>query len=374
MKIVSISASTIPSNTANSIQVVKTTQALAALGHQVTLLVPGERSAPAEDLQVHYGLQQPVDILWISENRVWKRYDFAIKAVHRARKMGADVVYTWMLQTAVLALWFNIPTILEMHDRVKGRIGPWLFRRFCGSKTRRRLLPITHALSRVLMDDFSFSPSAVDLQVAPMGVDLERYQGLPGPSQARQSLGLPEKFTAGYAGHFYAGRGMELLFKLAQTMPQVHFLWVGGEADVVEYWKHRVQSTGITNVTLTGFVNNQVLPQYQAAADVLLMPYGRQIAGSSGGDTARIASPMKMFEYMAASRAIISSDLPVIHEVLDETMAVFCPPEDLQAWSEALSKLQGDPCVCRALGDAGRAAIETYTWQARAERALKGLL
>ncbi len=205
MKIVSISASTIPSNTANSIQVVKTTQALAALGYQVTLLVPGEGSTPAEDLQVHYGLQQALDIIWISENRVWKRYDFAIKAVHRARKMGADVVYTWMLQTAVLALWLKIPTILEMHDRVKGRIGPWLFRLFCGSKTRRRLLPITHALSQVLMDDFNFSPSAVNLQVAPMGVDLERYQGLPAASQARQSLGLPDKFTAGYAGHFYAG-------------------------------------------------------------------------------------------------------------------------------------------------------------------------
>jgi glycosyltransferase involved in cell wall biosynthesis len=60
--------------------------------------------------------------------------------------------------------------------------------------------------------------------------------------------------------------------------------------------------------------------------------------------------------------------------VLDDTMAVFCPPEDLQAWSEALSKLQGDPSVCRALGDAARAAIGSYTWQARAERALEGLI
>ena len=33
---------------------------------------------------------------------------------------------------------------------------------------------------------------------------------------------------------------------------------------------------------------------------------------------------MKMFEYMAAGRAIVSSDLPVIREVLNERNAVFC--------------------------------------------------
>jgi glycosyltransferase involved in cell wall biosynthesis len=374
MNIVSISASLIPANTANSIQVLKATQALAGLGHRVTLLVPGATATPWADLQAHYGLQHALEIIWIPENLAFKRYDFAIKAVQRARQLGADLIYTWMLQAGVLALWRGLPTILELHDRVTGRVGPWLFRQFCASKTCQRVLTNTDALKHMLMADFHLEPTAVDILTAPNGVDLERYQGLPAPVTARQALGLPDRFTAGYTGHFYAGRGMDLMFELAKALPEIHFLWVGGEDDAVAYWKDRLTSAGLRNLTLTGFVPNEALPHYQAAADLLLMPYGRQIAGSGGVDSAKIASPMKMFEYMAAGRAIISSDLPVIHEVLNAEMAVFCPPDDLPAWIDALSTLRAQPSACQALGEAARSAVEGYTWTARAERVLSGLI
>ena len=62
--------------------------------------------------------------------------------------------------------------------------------------------------------------------------------------------------------------------------------------------------------------------------------------GSSGtADSAAVASPMKMFEYMAAGRAIVSADLPVIREVLNEENAVFCKPDDIDDWKFALSRL-----------------------------------
>jgi hypothetical protein len=162
MKIVCISASFIPANTANSIQVVKAAHALAELGHQVTLLVPGENDAAWDQLATHYGIQSPFSIHWIRENLAFKRYDFALKAVHQARMLKPDLVYTWVLQAGVLALWRGIPTILEMHDRVTrvtGRIGPWLFRRFTTAQTRRRLVTITDALRKVLISAFDLDPS-----------------------------------------------------------------------------------------------------------------------------------------------------------------------------------------------------------------------
>ena len=374
MKIVCISASFIPSNTANSIQVVKAAHALASINHAVTLVVPGRETAPWEDLQAHYGVQHRLNMTWIEENLAFKRYDFAYKAVQMAKQLSADLVYTWVLQAGVLALWNGLPTVLELHDRVTGRVGPQLFRWFTGSRTSQRVLTNTLALKKALITDFNLEPAAVDIQVAPNGVDLERYQALPSPGNARRALGLPDRFTAGYTGHFYAGRGMELMFKLANAMPEVQFLWVGGEAADVAFWKARLVAEGLSNIVLTGFVDNEILPRYQAAADVLLMPYGKQIAGSGGGDSAQIASPMKMFEYMAASRAIISSDLPVIHEVLDDQMAIFCPPDNLPAWQEALLQLQTNPTMCQALGQAARAAVEAYTWQSRAEKAVRGLI
>lgn len=372
MKIICISASFIPANTANSIQVVKATHALVALGHTVTLLVPGGKSTPWEALQAHYGLQHQLEIIWIKENLAFRRYDFAFNAVQMAKQIGADLVYTWVLQAGVLALWKGLPTLLELHDRVTGRLGPWLFRRFWASKIPKRILTNTKALHDRLISDFNLVSSETDLMVAPNGVDLERYQNLPRPSKARQDLGLPDQFTAGYTGHFYAGRGMSLMFDLAKEIPEVHFLWVGGETDDVAFWKNRLASEAVNNLTLTGFVGHDILPQYQAACDVLMMPYGRHIAGSGGGDSGEIASPMKMFEYMAAGRAIVSSDLPVIHEVLDDQMALFCPPDDQDAWKKALYALKSNPTKKQALGQAAAVAVEAYTWQSRAERALKG--
>ena len=370
MKIVCISASFIPANTANSIQVVKAVHALAELGHQVTLLVPGEKGAAWDELKSHYGVQTPFNIHWIQENLTFKRYDFAFKAVHQARKLNPDLVYTWVLQAGVLALWRGIPTILEMHDRVTGRIGPWLFRRFYTSRTRRRLVTITDALRKALISAFDLDTSKIDIIITPDGVDLERYQDLPSPADARQKLAIPQRFTVGYTGHFYGGRGIELMYSLAKTMPEVQFLWVGGDQADVTHWQNQLRDEHVDNVILTGFVENARLPQFQAAADVLLMPYGTTISGSGGGNTADIASPMKMFEYMAAGRAILSSDLPVIHEVLDETTAVFCPPEDLSAWQRALSHLKENPGDCQALGQNAREAVQAYTWRSRSERAL----
>lgn len=372
MKIVCIAASFVPSNTANSIQVMKATHALAALGHSVTLLVPGDRAADWDSLRGFYGLRHSFEVEWIPENLIFRRYDYAFKAVRRARQLEPDLVYTWVLQAAVLSLGRGIRTILELHDRVTGRLGPWLFKRFWHSQTAHRLLTNTAALCKVLMDEFGLSPEPGQIVSAPNGVELERYQDLPSPEKAREKLGLPQGFTAGYTGHFYAGRGLPLMLALAKEMPEIRFLWVGGQPEDVAVWRERLDVEGVNNVTLTGFVENAILPQYQAAADVLLMPYGTTIAGSGGGNSAQIASPMKMFEYMAAGRPILTSDLPVIHEVLNEDMAVFCPPEDVHTWEEALLSLQTDRARRESLAAEAAAAVQAYSWQSRAERALEG--
>jgi glycosyltransferase involved in cell wall biosynthesis len=157
----------------------------------------------------------------------------------------------------------------------------------------------------------------------------------PGAEEARTQLHLPEELTIGFTGHFYAGRGIDLLYELAQALPTVRFLWAGGTPDAVDVWRENLRRAELTNVTLTGFVENSRLPLYQAACEVLLMPYSSSIAASSGQEIAEVINPMKMFEYMAVGRPIISADLPAIREVLNDSMAVYCPPGDVGAWKSA---------------------------------------
>ncbi len=373
MKIICIAASFVPSNTANSIQVVKAAHALSEIDSNVILLVPGQQPVSWEELKSPYGLRQPFKIEWIKENLSFKRYDFAINAVRAARKMNPDLIYTWVLQAAVLSLWQGIPTVLELHDRVTGKFGPRLFRMFWRSKTNKRLLTNTKALKDRLVFEYDLGDQQAQILVAPNGVEMERYQETSSPEETRMAMGLAPGFTAGYTGHFYAGRGVQLMFDLAKELPDINFLWVGGQPEDVILWEKRAQSAGLENLRLTGFVDNALLPRYQAAADVLLMPYGERIAGSGGGNSAEIASPMKMFEYMAAGRAIISSDLPVIHEVLNEKIAIFCPVDDLSAWKEELIGLKENKNRCKQLGDGARSAVQEYTWQRRAKKTLISL-
>ena len=121
-------------------------------------------------------------------------------------------------------------------------------------------------------------------------------------------------------------------------MPQVNFLWVGGTPELVEFWRNKLTESKMTNVTMTGFVNHEVIPLYQAASDILLMPYSRSISASSGQDIAEVINPMKMFEYMASGRAIVSADLPSIREVLNEGNAVFVEAGELGIGNRELGK------------------------------------
>lgn len=374
MKIACITTSVIPSDTANSIQVMKVCQALAQLGHEIHLFAPGQTRVGWDVLAGHYGLQTQFPIFWMPEWTVLKRYDFAIKAVNHARRWGADLIYTWTPQAALYAAVLRQPTVLEMHDRPTGKLGPWILRWFIRQKKQKRLIVISRALRSALEQDCGCQFQSNEVVVAPNGIDLDRYQDLPDPQEARAELGLAEGLMAGYTGHFYPGRGTELLYSLAERMPGVNFLWVGGRPADVTYWRQRVSEAGLANIRLVGFVENKLLPMYQAAADALLMPYEFSIQGSSGGNSADICSPMKMFEYMAAGRAIITSDLPVIREVLNDQNAIFCPPQDVDVWQQTLQQLLDDEGLRGKLGQRARNDVRNFTWLERARRSLEGMI
>lgn len=371
MRITAISNSRIPSTTANSIQAMKVCDALVECGHKVQLVAPAETTgANWDELQGQYGVRNRFVIEWLPSRKSLHRLDFILRARALARSHHAELVYTWLPQSGALEAWNRRPVILEMHADVAGVLGPWWLRQFWTSP-RGRLLVTTSALRRALERSTGMRFPEDSVLVAPNGVDLERYADLPDPEAARALVQLPQQLTVGFTGHFYAGRGLELLFELARSLPSLQFLWVGGTPDAVQGWRNRIEAARLGNVVLTGFVDNSRLPFYQAAAEILLMPYTTKVSASSGQDIAEVINPMKMFEYMAAGRAIITADLPVIREVLDETSAVFCRPGDVEHWREAITRLANNPAERLGLAENARRGARTRTWVRREQRALE---
>lgn len=392
MKIAMIAPTHLPARRANTLQVMKMAQAFTRLGHAVQLAIPA-LPAPGEAvdwpaLKHFYGLQVEFPLTWIRVSHRLRRYDYGWKSVSWARGQKADLVYTRLPQAAALASWLGRATLLEIHELPQGTAGKWLLRRFTGGRGARRLVAISAHLLEGLEHDFpSLSHPAAGRQdftlVAPDGVDLDRYADLPDPAAARQWLaegteGEPvhlaqNEFVAGYSGHFYPGRGVRLLLDLAKRLPNVRFLLLGGEPQDVARLRAEAEARQLDNLTITGFVANADLPRYQAACDLLLMPYQRQVAGSSGGDIAGVFSPLKLFEYMACGRPILSSDLPALREVLNLENAMLLPGDDLQAWAQAIQDLQSQPERRARLARRARQDSSRYSWENRAARILEGI-
>ena len=371
MKIAAITNSRIPSLTANSIQAMQVAQALLDLGHEVRMFAPRETERPLPaTLLAHYGLHRAPGLTQLASWPRLKRFDFILLAQIAAYLYRPDLIYTWLPQSAALGLWSGFPVVLEMHADVAGRMGAWWLRRFWNGRGRKLMTVTTRTLREALERSAGMQFPEDQIIVAPNGVDLETYADLPEPEEARHRLNLFSGLTAGFTGHIYPGRGADLLFELARQLPQVNFLWVGGTPDLVESWRGRLREAGLTNVTMTGFIEHEKIPLYQAAADILLMPYSRSIEASSGQDIGAVINPMKMFEYMAAGRAIVSADLPSIREVLNENNAVLCEPGDVPAWKAAIESLLLDEKRRLGLGRQARRFAEKSTWTAREQRIL----
>jgi glycosyltransferase involved in cell wall biosynthesis len=78
----------------------------------------------------------------------------------------------------------------------------------------------------------------------------------------------------------------------------------------------------------------------------------------------REKEPTKFFEYMAAGVPLIVSRTPVWQELVEGSGAGLCvDPTDLEEVEAAVRRLAGDPAAARAMGEAGRRAVEErFSW------------
>lgn len=197
------------------------------------------------------------------------------------------------------------------------------------------------------------------------GVDLEKYDELRiSKEKAREKLGWDGAVKhVVYTGKVYWGYAeVENLLKAAEQLnPGIQLTIVGGRHDHADQYKKEVQRRGLRNVNMVGFVSPAEVQWYQLAADVLVSYY------PGGMELNRYRSPGKLFEYMAAGRAIVAADYAALREVLDETSALFVPPDAPSELARELNALVVDEQRVALLGTQALAKVAAFTWDRRAQ-------
>ena len=366
MRILYLSLSYVPSRRASSVQVMRMCAALARAGHQVRLCAKQSQEPAPDGDHAFYGVPPSFSLHKLPRPR--RRgggivFSAAMAAQIVRHHRSTDLVFCRDLLGAVMADQARLPVLFEAHSLPASPLLRRLWRSLVSSPRLRRLVVISEALRR-------------DVEAAGLlpryGSVVVAHDAAEAPAQVTLRGGAAPR-KVGYVGSLYPGRGIEVIFELARRLPQLRFEVIGGtEADLARW-----RPTAPPNATLHGFVPPGQLAARYAELDILLMPYARAGVGGplAATDTSRWCSPMKMFEYMASGAPIVSSDLPVLQEVLlHEHNALIAPIDDLDAWQQAITRLCAEPQTREWLaGNALRDLRRLYTWDARAEKVLAGL-
>jgi glycosyltransferase involved in cell wall biosynthesis len=230
---------------------------------------------------------------------------------------------------------------------------------------------ITKGLAAALASRFGPRASVVVVpdgaRIAPSGRHSGTAQGEPlAPSPPALGLRPLRPVTVAYAGHLYAWKGVDVLLEAIARVPNVSGLVIGGHEKETDLARLRALATrlGIEDrVTFTGHLLPSAVSARIAQADVLALP------NRASAISTHSTSPLKLFEYMAAGKAIVASNLPAIREVLaDEVNALLVAPGDAEAMAAGIRRLASDPALRSRLGGRARGAAEEYSWDRRAER------
>ncbi|MFX1519420.1 MAG: glycosyltransferase family 4 protein [Promethearchaeota archaeon] len=194
----------------------------------------------------------------------------------------------------------------------------------------------------------------------------------------RKKYGLENFSVVGYAGCFAEWHGVLDLVKASKKVisktDQVRFLMIGPNSSV------RVLPT-VRKMNLddyfifTDLVPYNEIPSYLNACDILVAPYNP----STYAETRKFGffySPIKLFEYMACGRPLITSSCGNIPSIIkDKATGCLFEPGNINDLATAILFLLENRELSKKMGNSARKEVETkYSWKSvtkKIERILK---
>lgn len=364
MTIVYLSNSIIPSSQANSIHVMKMSQAFSRLGHKV-ILISVEPKESVDDVYAYYGVDKgSFEIVSLNREVGIKSFKYSFEAIKKIKQIKPDLVYGRCLVSCYLSSLYGFNTMYESHSFIfnDGFVKSIIFKGLILSSNLKKIVVISDALKDMYLN--RYPKLACKIVVAHDASDevISFNDKIENMDSTKQSVG--------YFGHLYPGRGIDIIIELAQRLPKIDFHIVGGNKEDIKYWKSLYY---LDNLNFHGFVPPSEVYKYRNSCDILLAPYQNRVsvAGNSG-DTSKFMSPLKIFEYMSSKKPIICSDLKVLREVLNDDNSVLIECNNVDAWERAIVSIiddnkKADELATKSYND----FLAKYTWLQRAKDLLK---
>jgi len=373
MKILYIANARIPTEKAHGVNIMHMCQAFSDLGHEVVLLIPDRIQKKEQDPWDFHGVRRNFSIVRVpvfdAISRNWLFgywvvqwcFSFMVLFFSRSYKRNS-VVYTRDEVSGWLLRLLRYRVFYDMHGFPENKKWFWKI----SMKSMLGITATNHWKMHQTCEQFGISMNR--MLYAPNGFDPEMFSVRDSEASIRKELNLSfEKKIVLYSGQFYDWKGVCVLAEAAKYLPKTLFVFVGGsEPELSNFTK----KYGLcNNICVFPRKPHKEVARFLHIADVLVLPNSAlsknsRFAVYSQYDT----SPIKMFEYMASGKPIVSSNLPSITEILNEKNAVLVEPdhpEELFLGIERVLK-----CVKESAELAKQALedVSQYSWNRRAAK------
>lgn len=195
-----------------------------------------------------------------------------------------------------------------------------------------------------------FSIPTEKSEILPNGVDNSVFKN---DSNAKDELGL-DGFIIGYVGVLRDWIDFKPVFEaLKHLNPEIKLLIVGSEGNFIETQELAIKNGISDRVIFTGMIPYSKIPKYISAMDVGIMPF-------KSDDVSHNALPLKLFEYFACEKPVISSTIFPVKTSFPEDVLFANSSEE---YIKKINLLHEDKKLREKLGRKGRVISENYDWK-----------
>lgn len=273
-----------------------------------------------------------------------------------------------------LVLEVNAPLIEEqkLHNVNLGLVKRWLAKhtsKIC-FKWSSSIFVVSNELKRHLITKWNIDSKKI--YVLPNAADVESFRRKFDKDylKTKYKVCSEKSSVVIFIGSMKVWHGVDLLvdsFKIVLKEVPNAILMLVGDGDIKDDIEGKIKEYNIgKSVIMTGNIPHESIKEVLSIADVAVTPYPNLKTGF-------YFSPIKLFEYMAAGKAIVASDLGQISEVIKNNQTgILVEPENINQLSDAIIKLLKDDCLRSTIGmNAQNEAIIKYSWERYIQELIK---